>query len=460
MTDRDIGVVASAAAVKEGKTSAVALARAALDRAAKHASNAFTEITEARALAEAAAVDSAIAAGRDPGPLAGVPYGVKNLYDVAGLTTLAGSKIERGAPPKSADAFLVSRLKSAGAVLIGAQNMDEYAYGFTTENTHYGPARNPHDTDHVAGGSSGGSAASVAWRTVSFSLGSDTNGSIRVPSALCGIFGLKPTYGRLSRTGSYLFAASLDHLGPFARSPADLTAVYDVLQASDPNDPACTPPDVQPIAPALARGTDGLRIAVADDYFARGMMPEVAAALEAAANHLGATETVTVPEASRARAAAFVITASEGANLHLADLKARAADFDPMTRDRFLSGALIPASWYLQAQRFRRWYRDQVLELFHSVDVILAPATPCPAPRIGQDTIVIDGKEVLTRPNLGIFTQPISFIGLPVCVAPIRSPSPLPVAVQIIAPPWREDLALQVAAALEAAGVAVCPPPN
>jgi len=153
-------------------------------------------------------------------PLAGVPYAVKNLFDVQGLTTLAGSRINRDRPPAKQDAVLVARMRAAGAVLLGALNMDEYAYGFTTENTHYGPTRNPHDPSRTAGGSSGGSAAAVAAGLVPIALGSDTNGSIRVPSSLCGIFGLKPTYGRLSRSGTYPFVASLDHLGPFARSAA------------------------------------------------------------------------------------------------------------------------------------------------------------------------------------------------------------------------------------------------
>jgi Asp-tRNA(Asn)/Glu-tRNA(Gln) amidotransferase A subunit family amidase len=160
-----------------------------------------------------------------------------------------------------------------------------------------------------------------------------------------------------------------------------------------------------------------------------------------------------VPEAARARAAAFVISASEGADLHLADLKARARDFDPMTRDRFLAGALVPAGWVLRAQRFRRWYREQVLDLFREVDIVLAPATPCPAPKIGQETMEIDGVTMPSRPFIGVYTQPLSFIGLPIVAAPLRRPGELPIGVQIIAAPWREADALRVARALEREGV-------
>jgi AtzE family amidohydrolase len=330
--------------------------------------------------------------------------------------------------------------------------MDEYAYGFTTENSHYGPCRNPHDRQRVAGGSSGGSAAAVAGGLVPLSLGSDTNGSIRVPASLCGIFGLKPTYGRLSRAGARLFAASLDHVGPFARSVEDLAAAYDAMQGPDPRDPACAGRPVEPASGELGRGVSGLRVAVLGGHFASAG-PAAAAAVATVAKALGADRIIEIPEAARARAAAFVITAAEGANLHLADLKSRAADFDPMTRDRFLAGALVPAAWVVQAQRFRAWYREQVLSLFGDVDILLAPATPCPAPLIGQETIEIDGATVPARPFLGVYTQPLSFIGLPIVAVPLKEPGALPVGVQVIAAPWREADALRAAWALQRDGV-------
>lgn len=368
-------------AVRGGKVSAVNVTEAALKRIAARDNelNCFTSVTAESALEDAARIDGEIAQGNYPGLFAGVPFAVKNLFDVAGLTTLAGSKINAENPPAIKDATAVAKLKQAGAVLVGVLNMDEYAYGFVTENSHYGATRNPHDLSRVAGGSSGGSAAAVAAGLVPLTLGSDTNGSIRVPAAFCGIFGLKPTYGRLSRAGVALFSSSFDHIGPFATSVRDIATVFDVLQGEDDRDPICTKrPTVE--TRNLIPNIDNLRIALADDYFQSKANPEALAAVEQVARALDVRDYITIPEAHRARAAAFVITASEGANLHLEKLRERPQDFDPATRDRFLAGALIPSSWYIQAQRFRKWYRDRVREIFQKVDVIIAPTTPCSAP--------------------------------------------------------------------------------
>jgi AtzE family amidohydrolase len=453
----DSSATAIAEAVRSRRTTAVAVARAALDRIGAENSrcNAFTHVTSARALAEAEAVDAAVASGRDPGPLAGVPYAVKNLFDVKGHVTLAGSHINSECAPARADATAVSRMHAAGAVLVGMLNMDEYAYGFTTENAHYGVTRNPHATDRIAGGSSGGSGAAVAAGLVPIALGSDTNGSIRVPSALCGIYGLKPTYGRLSRAGAFPFVASLDHVGPMARTPSDLALAYDALQGHDVNDPVCSSRAAEPVYPTLGRGIAGLRIALLGGYFEDNASKDAWQAVEAAAKALGVTRTVALPEVDRARAAAFVITASEGGELHLPNLKTRRRDFDPLVRDRLTAGALVPTAWYLHAQRLRGWFAREVAKAYEDVDVLLAPATPSAATPIGQETFEIRGRSVLLRPNMGLLTQPLSFVGLPVAVAPL-APSGLPLGMQIIAAPWREDLCLRVAAALESIGAARC----
>jgi aspartyl-tRNA(Asn)/glutamyl-tRNA(Gln) amidotransferase subunit A len=445
-------------AVRHGEISAVAVTETAIGYIARTDGelNAFTDVTGKRALAEAAAVDQQVAAGQDPGALAGVPYAVKNLFDIEGLPTLAGSIINRDYAPAATDATLIRRLQKAGAVLLGGLNMGEYAYDFTGENSHYGASRNPHNPEHMAGGSSGGSGTAVAAGMVPLALGSDTNGSIRVPSSFCGLFGLKPTFGRLSRAGTFMFCASLDHLGPFARSVTDLALAYDAMQGPDPADPACSaPPEAEPVLPSLDLGSGGLRIAMADGYFTSGGSEQAYRAVVRVAEALDAHKIITLPEVARARAAAFVITTSESANLHFERLRTSAADFDPDVRDRLLAGALTPASWYLQAQRFRHWYHARVLELFRDVDIILAPATPCSAPKIGQKTFAVDGKEVMLRPNIGIYTQPLSFIGLPIVAVPLLDLGEMPIAVQVIAAPWREDLALRVAAQLESDGVCV-----
>ncbi len=449
-----------AACVQSGVTSAADIVAGALARIADRnpALNAFTDVLHDRATARAAAVDAALAAGRPAGPLAGVPFAVKNLFDVAGLTTRAGSLINRANAPAAADATLVTRMEAAGAVLVGTLNMGEYAYDFTGENVHDGPSRNPHDLSRMTGGSSGGSGGAVAGGLTPIALGSDTNGSIRVPASLCGVFGLKPTFGRLSRAGTFPFVSSLDHLGPLARCVADLALAYAALQGADPGDPACAGRPFEPVV--LDGGVAGLRIAVAGGYFRASAFPEALAAVDACARALDAAHTVEIPYAAAARAAAYVITATEGAALHLGRLRTRPADFDPAVRDRLIAGALIPAALAVQAQKLRRLYRTAVLRLFEEIDVILAPATPCTAPALGQQTLALDGETVPLRANLGLYTQPISFIGLPVAAVPVPgAPGCLPIGVQVIAAPWREDVALRVARALETAGIARAPMP-
>ena len=449
------------AGIFDGSFSAREVVEATLGRIERYDTtlNSFTAVTAERALARADAIDAARAQGAGLGPLAGVPFAVKNLIDIAGLPTLAGSKINRERPAASRDATLVVRLEEAGAILVGALNMGEYAYDFTGENIHYGPSRNPHDPARMTGGSSGGSGGAVASALATFALGSDTNGSIRVPASFCGVFGLKPTFGRLSRAGSFPFVSSLDHLGPLARSLGDLAVAYDAMQGHDPEDPVCTARPAEPAIAVLDEGIGDLRIAVAGGYFHQGAFAEALQAVGQAARALGATREVDLPEAARARAAAYVITAAEGAAMHLDRLRDAAESFDPVVRDRLIAGALMPAALVVRAHKFRRWFQAQVLELFQQVDVILAPATPCVAPVIGQQTIMLDGVEHPLRPNIGIFTQPISFIGLPVVALPVPLPSGLPIGVQVIAAPWREDIALRVARALELSGVVRSPQP-
>jgi 1-carboxybiuret hydrolase len=445
-----------AQSIRSRKISAKEIASRTLEEIRRHnpALNCFTSILNESALAQADLIDRRIAAGEDPGPLTGVPFAVKNLFDIAGVTTIAGSRIHADKPPAKNDATAVRRLKDAGAVLMGALNMDEYAYGFTTENTHYGPAHNPHDLERVAGGSSGGSAASVAAGLVPIALGTDTNGSIRVPAAFCGIFGLKPTYGRISRAGAVLFADSFDHIGPLARSVRELALSFDLMHGADPLDPICSSRPKESTISTLSKGVADLRIAmVGDPYFHQGNDEVFRPVLEAA-QALGAARTVTIPDVEKARAAAYVITACEGGHLHLPDLRIRPQDFDPVVIERFLAGALLPAAWYQHAQRYRTVFRDRMRELFQSVDVILAPATPCPAIRIGQPTIRIGGKDLPSRPNIGIFTQPFSFIGLPIATVPIFDRGSLPVGLQVIGPAYKEEWVIRVAERLSEAGIA------
>jgi amidase/aspartyl-tRNA(Asn)/glutamyl-tRNA(Gln) amidotransferase subunit A len=422
--------------------------------------NAFTGLRHDAARAQAAQVDARRACGDTLGPLAGVPFAVKNLFDIAGEVTLAGSKVNRSQPPATTDAVLVQRLQAAGAVLVGSLNMDEFAYGFTTENTHYGATRNPHQLACTAGGSSGGSGAAVAAGQVPFTLGSDTNGSIRVPASLCGIWGLKPTFGRLSRRGSYPFVHSIDHLGPLANDLPGLSRVYDVLQGPDPLDPGCWATRVEPTTAALDQGVQGLRVGVLGGYFEALATPAAREAVSLAARALGAQvavrQGVVWPDAAVARAAAFIVTASEGGQLHLDRLRTQATDYEPLSVDRLIAGALQPAAWYVRAQRWRRVYRDKVHALFRDWDVLIAPATPVAAPAMGSEWIEINGQTLPCRPSIGLLTQPVSYAGCPVVTAPIwpEGTGGLPVGVQLIAAPWREDLALRAGWALAQSGLA------
>jgi AtzE family amidohydrolase len=444
-----------AARIRTGETTAARIVEQALAAIAQRnpVLNCFIDVTAARAREEASLIDRLRSTGRNLPPLAGVPYAVKNLFDVAGLPTIAGSALNKNSPPAAEDAVLVARMRAAGAIVVGTLNMDAYAYGFTTENSAFGPTRNPHDVSRVAGGSSGGSGAAVAAGLVPLSLGSDTNGSIRVPASLCGVFGLKPTYGRLPRIGASAFVDSLDHVGPFATSSSDLAACYDVLQGSDARDKGCAQRAVEAVAGRPSQEKP-LRAARLTGYFDRYASPEAVAASKRAAAALGAMHEIELPHVHRARAAAFIITAFEGGARHLQKLKESYEQFEPLSRDRFLAGALTPAAWYHRSQRLRAWFREQIADVFSRYDVLIAPATPVSATRIGTEWIELGGEKLPLRASMGLFTQPISFIGLPVIAAPVESAERMPIGVQLICAPWREDVCFAAAARLEQSGVA------
>ncbi|MEO1091366.1 MAG: AtzE family amidohydrolase [Pseudomonadota bacterium] len=405
--------------------------------------NAFTDVLADRARRTAAALD----AGAPTRPLTGVPFAVKNLFDVAGIPTRAGSKIWERRPPAARDAFAIRRLEAAGAVLVGTLNMDEFASGFTTENTHCGPTRNPHDLSRMAGGSSGGSGAAVAAGMVPLTLGSDTNGSIRVPAAACGVWGLKPTYGRLSRAGAALFAESLDHIGPLAADLDILEAAYATMQGADPEDP------VQASAPSIDPAPERIRVRLAAGPHFERCDDEGRARTAEAGVALDALAPIELPGVEQGWAASLVVTLIEGSSAHIADLRADPLGFDPMTRDRFLAGALVPAEAYLSAQRARRLWRERCLASLAETDVLVTPGAPFAAPPIGCDSVEIAGETMNPRGAFGLFTQPFSAIGLPALTVPLHGLG-LPRAVQLVAKPWREDLLFAAAHRLVDVGLA------
>lgn len=453
----DVSIQTLQQAIQQGEISALEVAKQTLQAVEQHnpALNAWTEMTGPRMLKEAADVDAQRQRGETLSPLAGIPYAVKNLFDVAGHTTLAGASLFSDRPAARADAFAVDKLRRSGALLSGMLNMDAYAYGFTTENSHYGATHNPRDLSRVAGGSSGGSAAAVAAGLVHFSLGTDTNGSIRVPASLCGIFGLKPTFGRLSRSGSHPFVASLDHIGPLARRVEDLALVYDLLQGADPTDAFQAAHPLAATLPGLSQGSEGLRCGVLGGFFARWCDEDARAAVAVVAAALDAQEEVLMPDAELARSAAFIMTAAEGGNHYLPALRQMPEQFEPNSRERLLAGAMMPGAWYVQAQRFRRHFQQQVLPLFDRFDVLIAPATPCSAITIGQQTLSIQGESLPAKASMGMLTQPISFLGLPVCTVPLATRSGLPIGLQLIARPFNEEAVLRAAWALEQRGMTI-----
>lgn len=425
---------AIAAGVRSGAISAVAVVEACLARMVSEPYVAVTRVLADRARAEAAAVDAVVLAGGDPGPLAGVPYGVKDLFDVAGLPTTAGSAIYADAPPAAADAEAVRRMQAAGAVLVATLNMDEFAYGFATINAAHGTTRNPHDLTRLAGGSSGGSAAVVAAGLMPLALGSDTNGSVRVPASLTGLYGLKPTHGDLPLKGVFPFAESFDDTGPFAATAADMATVWEVLSGRR----------------ADAGPSGALRLGRLGGRFRENADPAQLAAIDAIAPD---APLVDLPEIACARSAAFLITAYEGGHLHREALARDAMAFDPQVRDRLLAGALLPDDLYAEAQAFRAAYRARIAALVADYDVLLAPATPCAAPLIADPRIVIDGALSPARADLGIHTQPISFTGLPSLAVPLYRPGRLPLGLQLIGGWGGEPVLLHYAAQLEERGV-------
>ena len=419
--------------------------------------NAVTHLHAERASARARRIDSAIAAGHDPGPLAGVTFAAKNLFDVAGEVTRAGSRATEADAPAETDAFAIRALEAAGAILVASTNMDELAYGFSGENTHDGDTRNPRDPALSAGGSSSGSAALVAAGAVPLALGTDTNGSVRVPAALSGVTGLKPTYGRLSRSGVTPFVRSLDHVGLFAADIPGLALAYDVLQGRDPADPAQSDRAPDLASPGIDAGTP-IRAARLGGYFDAPLHPDARAAIDAAARALGASGPLELDLAEAARAASFVLTTTEGGQHHLPGLIAHPERFGPLVRDRLRSGALVPAAWTARAQKLRRRVSRDLAALMRDHDVLLAPATPCPAFPLGTADWAVEGVTLPIRLGIGMFTQALTLTGVPIAVVSrTGETSGLPVGVQVIGRPFEEATVLRAARRLERAGFHVAP---
>jgi AtzE family amidohydrolase len=414
--------IAIADAVRTGMLSAERVCAEALGRAEQLGAerSGFVHLLNRRAIARAREIDAMVARGVDPGPLAGVPFGAAEAFDVSGKITVAGSRTRLDERFASRDAKAIGLLEDAGAVLIGTQNMDEFGYGFVTMNAHFGTSRNPFDPSRVAGGGAGGSAVSVAAGVVPLSLAFDINGSLRVPAALCGVIGFKPTYGDLPTAGYMHLVESLDVVGALARDLDDMALVRTILREGRPERGAV--PEGRPILFGRLMS-----------WFDRNIAPEMREPLDRFWSSVGRVS-FELDHAEVARAAASVIIAAEGASLHRDALESRPLDFEPPVRDRLLAGLIMPADDYLKAQRFRNWIQDFARSQFAHADILFTPAAPGAAPLIADPVMEFDGEAIPARSHLGIYTQPISLMGLPAIVLPLAGDRPLPLGIQLIAP--------------------------
>lgn len=436
--------------------------------------NVYLSLTKERALEQAACVDEAAAKGDPLGPLAGIPVGIKDVLVAKGAPATAGSKILEGYHPPY-DATSVTKLEAAGAVLLGKINCDEFAMGSSNENSAYGPVRNPVDTERVPGGSSGGSAAAVAANMAVVTLGTDTGGSIRQPASFCGVVGVLPTYGRVSRYGLIAFASSLDRVGPFAANVRDAATLLGVIAGHDPHDATSSPAPVPDYAAESDKPVEGLRIGVPAEYFGEGLDPEVRAAIESGIDALKAAgctvKPISLPHTRYAIPTYYLVaTAEASANLArfdgvrygyrskdagtLADMYRHSRDegFGAEVKRRILLGTYALSAgyydaYYLKAQQVRRLLAEEFLRAFADVDAIVTPTAPMPAFKLGEKT-----GDPLAMYLADIYTVTASLAGICGVNVPCGATrAGLPVGMQVLAAHLQESTAFRVARAVEAA---------
>ncbi|MGA2251253.1 Asp-tRNA(Asn)/Glu-tRNA(Gln) amidotransferase subunit GatA [Terracidiphilus sp.] len=462
--------------IASGATKAADLATAYYDRieAVNPALNVYLSLTKDRAIEQAARIDSLAAKGDALPALAGIPIGIKDVLVMKGAPATAGSKILKGYEPPY-DATAVTKLESAGAVLLGKLNCDEFAMGSSNENSAYGPVRNPVDPERVPGGSSGGSAAAVAANLAVASLGTDTGGSIRQPASFCGVVGVLPTWGRVSRYGLIAFASSLDRIGPFAANVRDAATLLTVLAGHDPKDATSSPAPVPDYAAESDKGVSGLRIGVPAEYFAEGLDPEVRAAIEKGIEELKAAgctiKPISLPHTKYAIPVYYLVaTAEASANLarfdgvrygfrspaseNLAAMYRHSRDegFGPEVKRRILLGTYALSAgyydaYYGKAQQVRRLLAEEFLRAFAEVDAIVTPTSPVPAFKLGEKS-----GDPLSMYLADIYTVTASLAGICGVTVPCGATSSgLPVGMQVLATHLGESTAFRVARAVETA---------
>jgi aspartyl-tRNA(Asn)/glutamyl-tRNA(Gln) amidotransferase subunit A len=470
--------VAVAAEVRAGRRRAVDVVEGYLEVIAADDDqiHAFNHVMAGEARAAAAAIDETVAAGGDPGPLAGVPVALKDNLCTRGIPTTCSSRILNSWRPPY-DATVITRLRDAGAVIVGKTNLDEFAMGSSTENSAFGPTRNPHNLARVPGGSSGGSAAAVAAGFAPLALGSDTGGSIRQPAALCGVVGVKPTYGLVSRYGLVAFASSLDQIGPFAGNVGDAAALLDVISGHDPHDSTSLPETAPSARARLGEGVEGLRVGVITELTAaEGIAADVLARVRQAADALAAAgakvDDVSVPAAVYGLSAYYLIAPAEassnlarydgvryGLRVPGADItemygQTRAAGFGAEVKRRIMLGTYALSAgyydaYYGQAQRVRTLIIRDFDAAYESFDVLLSATTPTTAFEIGAKT-----SDPLSMYLSDLCTIPSNLAGHPAMTVPFGTGDDgMPIGVQVLAPALGETVMFQVAAAIEAASL-------
>jgi Asp-tRNA(Asn)/Glu-tRNA(Gln) amidotransferase A subunit family amidase len=447
-------IASLAGAIRSGERTATAVVADTLRRAAdsQAALNAFIRLATKGALVRAAAIDAAIERGEDPGPLAGVPIALKDLIDEADTPNTSGSAFPPIVPDRSAE--VVQRLEAAGAVIVGRTGLHEFAFGFSSENEHFGPVRNPWDTDLSPGGSSGGSAAAVAAGIVPAAIGTDTGGSVRVPAALCGVVGLKVTHGRVPLTGVVPLASSLDTVGPLARTVADTAVVYAAIAGADSADPWSAPRAVDRLGPPTDPTT--LRVAVPKQWVDGPLTAEMDATFRAVLERIASGGAV-VEEVDEP---AFESTAASdrGASVEIAAVHRKRWDTDPDRYGRQVAARLehafaVDADDLVAALEWRAGARNAAARLFERYDVLVTPTVGATAKTIGVDDIDVDGTPVFYRKLLAHYTAPVNHVGLPALALPIPDTGIPPASLQIVGPAWGETGLLETGMALETAGV-------
>ncbi|MCH7800819.1 MAG: Asp-tRNA(Asn)/Glu-tRNA(Gln) amidotransferase subunit GatA [Chloroflexi bacterium] len=443
--------------ISRKRLSPVELAQAHLDRieATEPSLNSFITLLSDDALESARNAERDIQSGGYRGPLHGIPIGLKDLYYTKGIPTTIGSRIFRDFVPDY-DATVTERFAEAGAILMGKLQMHEFALGATSVNPHDGPAHNPWDTERITGGSSGGSGSAVASGQVMGALGSDTGGSVRIPAGLCGIVGLKPTFGRVSRRGVFPLSFSLDTVGPMTRTARDAALILNVIAGYDSRDPSSANVADEDFAASLDQSISGLRIGIPDEFFYDIIDPEVAEAMCAATGvmkDLGATvERVSIPVLNHSLAISSTILVTEAAEVHADNLRYRPQDIGADVRGRLQTGALTSAQDYLKAQRARSEFNIQMAQIMEKYDILVAPTIATGAPKINQTRVEIAGKQENALSLMSRLTRPFNICGYPTASVPSGFTSEgLPIGIQIAGRAFEDSTVLRVAHAYEQA---------